>query len=108
MDNILKGYFNKELSYIKNSEILIMTEINGINFYPMKGFEDKYLISKSSEIYGLKSKKILKPLKDKEGYLYVTLTRDGKVKNLKVHRLMGYTFLDNSENKKEINHKEIS
>lgn len=38
--------------------------------------------------------------------MYVTLTRDGKVKNLKVHRLMGYTFLDNSENKKEINHKD--
>ena len=33
MDNILKGYFNKELSYIKNSEILIMTE-KAINHLP--------------------------------------------------------------------------
>ena len=33
MDNILKGFFNKELSYIKNSEILIMTE-KAINHLP--------------------------------------------------------------------------
>lgn len=33
MDNILKGFFNKELSYIRNDEILIMTE-KAVNHLP--------------------------------------------------------------------------
>lgn len=33
MDYIIQGYFNKELSYIKNNEILIMTE-QAINILP--------------------------------------------------------------------------
>ena len=33
IDNIIQGYFNKELSYIKNNEILIMTE-QAINMLP--------------------------------------------------------------------------
>lgn len=83
MDYIVQGYFNKELSYIKNSEILIMTEINGINFYPMKGFEDKYLISKSSEIYGLKSKKNIKTIKRQRGLFVCNTDKRWKSKKFK-------------------------
>lgn len=42
----------------------------------------------------------------KTGYLYVGLTgRNGNRKTFLVHRLIGLTFIDNPENKREINHK---
>ena len=49
--------------------------------------------------------KILKPYKNKDGYLQVTLNKNGKVKTFLVHRLVAQAFLSNEENKPEVNHK---
>lgn len=40
------------------------------------------------------------------GYLYVTLTVDGKKKNLSIHRLVARTFLDNHRHLPQVNHKD--
>lgn len=48
--------------------------------------------------------KILKQRVDKDGYLRVTLSRDGKKRVFLVHRLVAETWLDNPEGKPEVNH----
>lgn len=48
---------------------------------------------------------ILKPNKDKDGYLYVVLVKDKQRKTLKIHRLVAQAFIPNSDNLPQVNHK---
>ena len=48
---------------------------------------------------------LLKPFDDGCGYLKVELSKNGKSKTCKVHRLVAQTFIPNPENKPCINHK---
>lgn len=48
--------------------------------------------------------KLLKPIKHKNGYLVVGLTKNGKTKIKAIHRLVAQTFIDNPKNKKYVNH----
>lgn len=48
--------------------------------------------------------KVLKPRKDKDGYLIVTLAKCGVTKTHKVHRIVASTFIENPECKSEVNH----
>lgn len=49
--------------------------------------------------------KILKSNIDRDGYLLVTLRKDGKSFKRKKHRLVAICFIPNPENKPEVNHK---
>ena len=53
-----------------------------------------------------RKEKILKSSKEGWGYLQVLLSKDGKSKYFKVHRLVASAFLDNSNNLPEVNHKD--
>lgn len=48
--------------------------------------------------------RVLKPTLCKNGYLYVNLCKDKKVKVLAVHKLVALTFLKNKNNYKCVNH----
>lgn len=50
--------------------------------------------------------KILKPNTDKDGYLYISLTRYGSAKTFKVHRIVATTFF--GESNLVINHKNMN
>ena len=47
----------------------------------------------------------LKPATDKDGYLRITLTNNGKRKSYCVHRLVARTFLKEYDDKLQVNHK---
>lgn len=66
-----------------------------------------YQVSNMGRVKSLKKKQpvILQGSYDKDGYLQVGLSNNSKSKTIRVHRLVATTFLDNPENKPEINHK---
>ena len=69
---------------------------------------ENYYVSKNVGVFRkLKNDKYkkLKPMLDSHGYSYVQLCKNGKKKNHKLHRLMAQYFIENPENKPEVNHK---
>lgn len=76
-----------------------------IDMRPIPGYEEYYLISKTGEIWSNRYNKFLKPALSKDGYLQVVLCPgNGKQYSIKVHRLVAMTFVENPDNKKEVNH----
>ena len=53
-----------------------------------------------------KNGKILKPVLQKNGYLTVSLNKNGKSKTVHIHRLVAETFLTNPDKLPEVNHKD--
>jgi hypothetical protein len=47
---------------------------------------------------------ILKPGKHYKGYLEICLSKNGKRKNFKIHRLVAQAFIPNPENKSDVDH----
>jgi hypothetical protein len=70
------------------------------------GYEGKYLISNLGNVKSLlRNEKILKnmPL-GKTGYLCIDLCYNGKITKHIIHRLVAKVFIDNPENKEQVNH----
>ena len=86
----------------------------------IKGYEGLYQASTLGEIRRKESvvvdknkkrtrkfkSKIIKKILRKDGYYFVNLSKNSKVKTAKVHRLIAETFLRNDENYNIINHKD--
>lgn len=49
--------------------------------------------------------KLLKPINNGFGYLYINLCKDSKIKRTAIHRLVAKTFLPNPDNLAQVNHK---
>lgn len=81
-----------------------MTEI----WKSIAGYEGLYEVSTEGNVRSLKFGKtrILKPQDNGTGYLHVKLCKDGKVKNMRVHRLVAQAFLPNPLNLETVNHKD--
>lgn len=73
----------------------------------IEGYEE-YQISSYGRVKSLKfgKEKILKPIKDKKGYLMVILSKQGTQKHYKIHRLVAQAFIDNPNNLPQVNHKD--
>lgn len=74
----------------------------------IEGYEGLYQVSNMGRVKSLKfgKEKLLNGCKDKDGYFQIKLSKEGKVKMYKVHRLVAQAFLDNQNNLSEINHKD--
>lgn len=93
-----------------------MTQSNE-KFVPIKGFENFYNISNYGRVFskprkswngrGYKNEgnKILKLKDNGHGYKYVILNKNNKHTSKYIHRLVAEHFLNNSNNYKQINHK---
>ena len=73
---------------------------------PVEGYEKLYEISNLGRVKSLKygKERILKPEKDKYGYLRVQLWRDGKYKMFLAHRLVAIAFIPNPKGFEQVNH----
>ena len=83
-----------------------------IQFVDIKEFEDLYSISKEGIVLSKKNKKgniddgyYLKPF-ERNGYLSVCLNKNKRKHFKNIHRLVAETFLENLENKSQVNHKD--
>jgi hypothetical protein len=71
----------------------------------IKGYENLYKVSNLGNVYSYLTNKILKPGKD-NGYLKVNLSKNKKIKQFTVHRLVSLMFLPNNKDYPCINHKD--
>lgn len=80
-------------------------------FKDIYGYEGLYQISNLGRVKSLnynktRKEKILKYRKHRYGYLMVVLFKDGKRKEILVHRLVAQAFLPNLDNLPQVNHKD--
>ena len=73
------------------------------NWKKIKGYEN-YLVSDQGRVFNLKYKRFRKLSKNRGGYLYVNLCKNGVRKSQKVQRLVANAFIPNPENKRTVNH----
>ena len=90
------------------------------NWKDIKGYEGFYQVSNLGRVKSLArvsynpngtvnshiKEKILVQNLDRGGYPNVGLCKNGKSKTMKVHRLVAMAFIENPENKSQINHKD--
>ena len=79
--------------------------------YDGEVYEGLYKVSNLGRILSLNYRNTGKPeLRNPgelpNGYLQVGLSKNGEYKECYVHRLVAFTFLENPENKPEVNHKD--
>jgi hypothetical protein len=75
------------------------------------GYEGLYKVSSYGNVLSLKycgsnRKHLLAPNPDHKGYLMVYLSKRGKRKTFKVHRLVASAFIPNPHNLPQVNHKD--
>jgi hypothetical protein len=63
-----------------------------------------YVISNLGYVKSLRTYKVLKVAIDKRGYEKVSLYNDAKKKTFLMHRLVAIAFIENPENKNQVNH----
>lgn len=77
---------------------------------PIEGYDGLYEVSNMGRVkslrdrYGKPREKILSQCDNGNGYLFVRLHKDEKVKNCKVHRLVASAFIPNPNNYPTVNH----
>lgn len=72
-------------------------------WYDIPGYSN-YLINRQGDVYSKLLNKLLKRRKDQAGYISVALCSDSGIRGGRLHRLLGFTFIPNPENKPFINH----
>lgn len=64
-----------------------------------------YEVSNIGNVRNIKTKRILKPGKDKCNYLNVSLSKNSNSKTITIHRLVATTFMENEDKTKQVNHR---
>ena len=69
----------------------------------VRGYPD-YAISTYGSVENMVTCKILKPQVGTTGYYHVTLYNNGKFKKFKIHKLVANAYLENLNNKENVDH----
>ena len=77
-------------------------------WHDIEGYEGLYQISNKGLVKSLKwgKERILRPGIDGYGYMFVCLCNDNVMKYFKLHRLVAIAFIQNPDNKPQVNHKD--
>jgi hypothetical protein len=70
--------------------------IDGVEYNPVKGYEDYFLVSRCGKVYSLRTNKLLKQTISKNGYYTIATKiggRNGTTHCFKTHRFVADTFL---------------
>ena len=70
----------------------------------IKGYEGLYAVTSCGKVWSYKSKNFLSPSDDGQGYQMVTLYKNGKQENKRIHRLVAEAYIPNPENLPEVDH----
>lgn len=90
---------------------LDLNNLEGEEWRDIPNYEGLYTVSNMGRVKSLnynrtKQEKILKQGKMKNGYLYVKLCKDKKMKTFLVHRLVANAFIPNPNGYRCVNHKD--
>ena len=111
IENLNKDYvyfkqqFNLNKDQVKRAKRVIFSiyENNIVDgFTKVKSLEN-YCINENGLILNIRTRGIIIPSINKKGYLQVCLTNKN---TYSIHRLVALTFIENKENKPEVNHKD--
>lgn len=78
---------------------------NGERWMPIPNYEGIYEVSDKGRVRTLRTNKIITP-KNIKGYSAVRLYKDGKDRQMYIHRIVALVFIPNPENLPEVNHKD--
>lgn len=68
------------------------------------GYEGLYKISNKGRVWSCTYNRTLKPSTEKSGYKKIVLSKEGKLKTYRIHRLVALAFLKPVKNKEIVNH----
>ena len=67
---------------------------------------ENYAVDENGNVFNVKRRRQLITAKDRNGYISVALSKEGKVVRKKVHRLVAEAYIPNPQNLPQINHKD--
>lgn len=76
--------------------------------YDVVGYEGHYQFDENGNVYSLKNGRVkkLKPRITHDGYVWYSLSKDGKAKTIRINRIIATALIPNPENKLTVNHKD--
>jgi hypothetical protein len=72
----------------------------------IEGYEGLYKISNYGRIYSFHTNKYMQGRLNNKGYRHVCLSKNKKMNDFQVHRLVAYAFIENNNNFPLVNHKD--
>lgn len=67
-------------------------------------FSEYYKVSRTGELFSVRSNRFLRPRIGKDGYPYYVMSVDGAKKTVKAHRLVAEAYIPNPDNKPTVDH----
>ena len=72
----------------------------------IEGYEGLYAITEDGKVWGYRHQGFMAQRKNRGGYLYTNIRKNGKRVTYEVHRLVAKAYLPNPENLPQVNHKD--